>query len=233
MERSENSYIEVIGEGSYFEEVSEYVVDLGLEVRAAKDDTAIAEISDLRDTCIQKLVASGIGKDEIIDSGGEVWRPWFRRRKVAKEAHHKITIKTPDVERLSKALSELEAIFANKRHNFTIDMRQPVYDNDLTAAIEAQKHALTEARAKANALATEANVRLGSVIRIEELAKTKRSSGAFGDDDWSGDSGRFALAAGATTDLAEGAVAEEPVPTESPKRTIWVRYRVRFAIDTA
>jgi uncharacterized protein YggE len=230
MKKSENHYIEVMGEGSYTEEVSEYIADIILEVRAAKDQTALTEISDLKDHCVKQLVASGIRNDEIIDSGREVWRPWFRRKKVGKEARHKLTLRTSDIERLSKALSEIEPLFSGQRHHFTIEMRQPVFSDNLSAVIEAQKQALEEARTKAKALAREAQLQLGGIIRIEELAKTKRSSGAYGDYDWEGDSDRFAAAAAPAIMLGDLAEESEPAALESPARTIWVKYRVRFAI---
>lgn len=233
MERNDDFYIQVMGEGSYTEEISEYMADIVLEVRAAKDQTAVAEMSDLKDDCVKKLVDSGIRNDEIIDGGGEVWRPWFRRKKVGKEARHKLTIKTPDMERLSRALSELEPIFENQRHHFTIGMRQPVFSDDLSAAIGAQKQALEEARTKAHALAEEAQVKLGGIVRIEELERTKRDSGSFGDHDWYGDSSRFGVAGAPSEVLGELGEEEESVPLESPKRTIWVRVRVRFAIQAS
>ncbi len=225
-----DAYIDVIGEGKYVEEVEAYVADVILDVRAATDETSGREVAELRDRCVKTLVASGLGYDEITDGGGEVGQSWYRRKQPARHALHKLTIKTPDQHRLAKALGELEPLFSNQRHEFVVKMRQPVFADDLSVSLQAQREAVAQARVKAEVLAQEAGVTLGDIRRVEEGGRSRRASGAFGDDDWWGDDQRFGSAGPA---LAGATATEDPLPTETPKRTIWVRCRVRFVIEPA
>lgn len=229
MEPAEGKYIDVVGEGMFEEQVKNYIADLTIEVKASKSETAIKEADKLKAKCIQKLIKSGLEPDQIIDAGKEVWRPWWGSRKVAKEAYQKITVKTNDVDLLSKALSATESLFDNQRYVFTINMRQPEFEPAEGVKEEALKEAIKDARYKAVALASESGLTLTNVLQIQELKQAKRSSGAMGDWDWAGDSDRFAVAA-APMALADAGGAGAP-DIESPKRAIWVKYRVRFGVE--
>ncbi len=233
MSKPDERCIEVIGEGHYFEEVSNYIVELNLEVRAAREKDGMREIDALKNTCIQKLIQAGIDQSRILDKGGEVWPPLSHGKRIARDAFHKLIIKTPDIERLSQAIGELESILTNLRHSFSVDMQRTVYSDDLGPELKAQKKAFDNARLKADAIARAAGVKPGAVIRIEELEKTRRDPEASGDPqqgnepnpDWVDKPPPSPF----MTDLESMKARTALIPT--PRQDIFVKYRVRFGIE--
>jgi hypothetical protein len=62
-------YIEVIGEGSYVETACRFIAEVSLEVRAAKDETAFAEVSELARKAATILGEAGIEESEMVEGG--------------------------------------------------------------------------------------------------------------------------------------------------------------------
>src|SRR5262249_53539887 len=87
-----DAFIEVIGQGTLTETVVVYRADLSVAVRAAKDDAALKAATELRSRCIRTLKESGIKSSELTEGGGQVWRPWFWKKKPGQEVSHKILI---------------------------------------------------------------------------------------------------------------------------------------------
>src|SRR5215470_8730003 len=121
-------FIEVVGQGTLTEKVAEYRMDLSVTVRAAQGDVALKEATELRSRCIRTLKESGIKDRELTEGGGQVWRPWFWKKKPGQEASHKILIACPDWDRLFKALGALEPLFDNQRCSLSVSMRQPKFE---------------------------------------------------------------------------------------------------------
>lgn len=229
MPRGEPRTIDVIGDARFVEEVKEYVVDLVVQVRAPKRETVLKDLSELQRNCVQYLVTSGMRREEIVYGGSEVWRPWYWIDTGAKEAEHTITIRTPDIERLTGALSGLESIFENQRYSFTVRMRCPVFAATADAVLIAHREALRAARTRAGVLAEEIGAQLLDVMQIEEVAPNPANGlstrPARRERDRAGD------AEGAPQRQRSSGTGEDGrVRTEPPTRTVRVAYRVRFAL---
>jgi uncharacterized protein YggE len=225
-------YIEVIGEGCFEETAARFIADVVLEVRAAKEETALREVGELREEALSVLRSAGIVDEEIVEGGLDVHRPWHWKNRAGQTATRKLLLRVEDFGSLSHALKLLEPLQSHDkdRKTVSVQMRQPefadVRDGKSTALIEA----FTEARAKATRLAAAMNGRLGQVLSVEEGKQAKRNSGFTGDEDWNGDDSRFAMGGGVL--LAAAGAASEPEPTlQRPTRTIYVNCRVRFALE--
>lgn len=219
-----DSYIEVIGSADLVETVVEYGLELNLQVRATKIETALAEVGELRAQCIQQLRAGGLRSDELKEGGTELWRPWYLKKKVGQEASQKILIASDDIHRIFTAMAALESLFDHARYSLTVSMRRPKFDAGAERVQDTRRQAVSAAREKAAALAEQAGVRLGGVLQIEELERSVSRSGVYGDEDWRG--GLYIASAGA---VSEG----ESEPAESldgATRVSTLRFRVRYAI---
>jgi uncharacterized protein YggE len=214
-------FIEVIGQGTLTEKVVEYRVDLSVTVRAAQGDAALKEATELRDRCIRTLKESGIKGSELMEGGGQVWRPWFWKKKPGQEVSHKILIACPDRDRLFKALGALEPLFDNHRSSLLVAMRQPKFEATSGERSTAMSGAITNANSSAEIIAHEAGLSVTGVIEVEELDQRKERSGAYGDEDWRG------VYAGARAAPSE----EAPESIDAAVRQIVVRYRVRFSAE--
>lgn len=226
------SYIDVLCEGEFTETVEKYVLNLVLQVTATKDDTALDEVMQLKERCVKHLLDSGIQRAELFDGGTNLTRPWYRQKKIGKEASAKLSVQTEDIKRLSQAVHAIEQVKNSQREAIQMTMRSPVFGADEALVTQALQTAIRRAKEKAAILAASAELELAGVYRIEELSRAKRDSGAYGDEDWWGDSMRFL---GAVAGGAASADEEEItlLDLESPKRTIWVRYKVRFAVKAS
>lgn len=219
-------YIEVVSEAEYTENIEKYVLDLELQVTATKDDTALNEIAQLKERCVKHLLQFGVKPSEVFDGGTSLTRPWYRK-KVGKEALVKIILQVDDLDRLSHALNSIEQVKSGQREVIQMRMRSPLFTADETQVAQALQIAVRKAKEKAAILATEADIELAGISRIEELSKAKRDSGAYGDEDWSGDYMRFSAAP------SGGSMGEadcQSLDLESPQRIVWVRYKVRFLV---
>jgi hypothetical protein len=74
-----------------------------------------------------------------------------------------------DYVRMVRAIASLEPLSTDKRTNIDVRMRSPKLEGTDESKAQARAAALRDARAKADALAAEAGVRITSVLRIEEL----------------------------------------------------------------
>jgi uncharacterized protein YggE len=216
-----SNYVEVVGIGTLVESIAEYRADVTLQVRAAHAETAIREVTDLRNECIRQLRQSGIQDGELKEGGSEVWRPWFWKKKPGQEASQKLLVACDDMQRLMSALGSLEPLFENQRFSLSVSMGRPVFKVEDAARRAAERQAIGEARAKAINIAEMANLKLGGVIEVEELAASVSRSGVFGDQDW----GMAAMGAGA-------AVSDEGESLEAATRSTTVKFRVRFAVES-
>jgi len=224
-----SEFIEIIGEGEYQERIEKYILDLKLEVRASDEETALKEVLKLKDETVLLLKKSGLSIENIIDGGYELWKPWNRKKKTGKYAHYKIIIQTKDENILSKSIEKISVLFQNQRHSLTYEMRQPQYDNPIELEKDAIKTAYKNALNKAKAIAEESNVEIGRLLQVNELSKSKRNSGIYGDEDWMGDNSRFGGYVGGIS-VAGGGYEEPDSTTSKAERTIWVRYKFRFEI---
>jgi len=214
-------FIEVIGQGTLTEKVVEYRADLSVTVRAAQGDAALKEAIELRNCCVRTLKESGIKGSELTEGGGQVWRPWFWKKKPGQEVSHKILIACPDRDRLFKALGALEPLFDNQRSSLLVSMRQPKFEAISGERSTAMSSAIANAKSSAEIIAHEAGLRVTGVTQVEELDQRKERSGAYGDEDWRG---AYAIAG---AELSE----EAPEPIDAAVRQVVVRYRVRFSVE--
>jgi uncharacterized protein YggE len=224
-------YIEVTGEGQFQESAARFIAELTLEVRADKEETAMSEVDELCGEALAMLRRHGIAEDEIVEGGGNLWRPWYWKKQAGQKAMRRVILKAADFGRLNRALEQLEPLQSRNRERKTIgiEMQQPEFEESPDAKSNALAQAFQEARTKAQRLAVEMNCTLGEPLHDEEGGMVKRNSGFSGDEDWSGDSSRFGYG-GAVVMMAAGAAAEPPPELQRPARTIFVRCRVRFAI---
>ena len=227
-------YIEVVGEGEFIETAARFLADVTLEVRASKDETALRELAELWDEALAALRNSGIRDEEIVEGGTDVRRPWYWKKKVGQNVTRKILLKVPDFSRLNDALESLEPLQSRhmERKTISVEMRQPEFENSNDSRSSALAQAFEDAKSKAVRLATAMNCTLGDPIHVEEGGWSKRNSGFSGDEDWWGDSGRFAAAAGVLME-AGGSAPRSPEPAvelQRPSRTIFVKCRVRFGV---
>jgi uncharacterized protein YggE len=226
-------YIEVFGEGRYRETAATFIAAVILEVRAAKDETAFREVSELVSEGLAILRDAGIRDEEIVEGGTDLRRPWYWKKQVGQNASRKIILKVADFARLNRALELLEPLQSRhkERRTISIDMRQPEFAESVEAKSQALADAYEDAKAKASQLATTMGYRLGQPLYVEEGGTAKRNSGFSGDEDWGGDSSRFGPARVDLIMAAAGAAAEPQVDPQPPTRTIYVKCRVRFAIE--
>jgi uncharacterized protein YggE len=215
-------FIEVIGQATLTEKVVEYRADLSVTVRAARGDAALKEATEIRNRCIRTLKESGIEGSELTEGGGEVWRPWFWKKKPSQEVSHKILVACADRDRLFKALGALEPLFDNKRSSLSVSMRQPKFDAISNERSTATSGAIANAKSSAEIIAHEAGLTVTGVTQVEELDQRKGRSGAYGDEDWRG---AYAVVARAAP------FEEAPESIDAAVRQIVVRYRVRFSVE--
>lgn len=226
-------YIEVIGEGSFHETAARFIVAVQFEVRAAKDETALREVSELANSAIALLREAGLNDEEITEGGTELYQPWYRKKQVGQNSSRNVILKVADYGRLIHALELLEPLqIKNKeRKTISIDMRQPEFAETADAHANALTAAFADAKAKAIKLVSAMNCRLGSPLQVEEGGLAKRNSGFSRDEDWWGDNSRFGMG-GSIMLAAPNDGPSEPAPDlQRPTRTIFVKCRVRFAIE--
>ena len=230
-------YVEVIGEGEFEETAVRFVADVVLEVRAAKDETAVRELAELWSAALAALQEAGIHDEEMIEGGTDVHRPWYWKKKVGQNVTRKIRLKVPDFSRLNGALDRLEPLQSRHmdRKTISVDMRQPEFEDSNDARSLVLARAYEDAKSKAIRLASAMNCVLGEPIHVEEGGWTKRNSGFSGDEDWGGDSSRFAwgsiaLAGPAAAGAPMGSTPEPEL--QRPSRTIFAKCRVRFSISS-
>lgn len=220
----DQSYIEVTGSAEYSQEIERYVIELRLAARASIGDVALTEVGALRARVIDGLLAAGLRTEELIEGGTHAWAPWFWRKKVGQEATYKIIIKCQELGRALQAIDTLEPLFSNQRHTLSVDMQQPHFRHNSDATDAARRDAVRMARHKAESVAVECGVTLGTVLQIEELTGYTRRSGMYGDEwTWCAEA------------LGAPAGAAEPRPYESlapAQRHTTLLVRVRFAIAT-
>lgn len=228
-------YIEVIGEGHFLETACRFIAEISLEVRAAKDDTAYAEVGELARDAVAILREAGIEEGEMVEGGSDVQRPWYwKKKQVGQTATRKLILKVSDFSRLNRALEKLEPLQSRnkERKTISVSMRQPEFEADGDAKVVALKAAFLDAEKKANALAGQIGCGSGAVISVEEGGWAKRSSGFSGDEDWGGDSSRFAMGGGGGAVMAGASAEEQDVELRKPTRSIFVKCRVRFALSS-
>ena len=218
------SFIDVRGEAALVERVNEYRADLSVTVRAAQAENAIDEVEALRTRCIRGLRDSGILDSEISEGAGEVWRPWFWKKKPGQEASRRILLCCSDVTKLFAALSALEPIFAGQRYSISVSMRRPGFQPTPDDRCAAEAGAIEDARRKAQVLADAAHARLGGVAQIEEIDARVGGSGVVGDEEW-----RFPFLMGGGATAAAGDSETETIEAASRTRTL--RFRVRFRLE--
>lgn len=228
-----DGYIEVIGEGQFIETACRFIAEVVLEVRAAKDETAFAEVGELARDAVSILREAGLSEDEIGEGGSDVQRSWYWKKQVGQTAARKVILKVSDFTRLNRALEKLEPLQSRNKERRTVrvDMRQPEFEARSQAKAAALAAAFVDAKEKAAQLAARMGRQLGQVISAEEGGWARRGSGFSGDEDWGGDYSRFALGGFAVPAAGVAAAPEPDVELQKPTRTIFVKCRVRFALS--
>ena len=228
-------YIEVIGEGSFNETASRFIAEVTLEVRAAKDETALRDLAELCNDAVAILRDAGLADEELTEGGTDFRRPWYWKKQVGQNASRKLILKVSDFGRLIRALELLEPLQSRnkERKTISVDMRQPEFADSVDAKATALADAFADAKAKATQLVSSMNCRLGVPLQVEECTHAKRNSGFSGDEDWGGDYSRFAMGGGVVLAAAAGAASQPDPDLQHPTRTIFVKCRVRFAIEDA
>jgi len=102
-------------------------------------------------------------------NSGETIASYRRRKKGEREASRTIVLKCQDYVRMVRAIASLEPLSTDKRTNIDVRMPSPKFEGTDESKAQARSAALRDARAKADALAAEAGVRITTVLRIEEL----------------------------------------------------------------
>lgn len=226
-------YIEVIGEGEFIEHASRFIAELTLQVRAAKEETASSELKSFVTAAYQILLESGIRDEEFVEGGIDFTQPWYWRKQVGQSASRKLILKVTDFSRLLGSLEKLEPLqAANKeRKTISVDMRQPEFEDSQGNKATVLSRAFVDAEQKANKLAAAMHCTLGKPLHVEEGGWSKRNSSFSGDQDWGGDSSRFGYGGGLMLAAGGGAAASPEVNLQRPTRSIFVKCRVRFALQ--
>jgi len=223
-------YVEVVGEAEFDEPIETFIAEVTLSVRAAKEETSLQQVGELASRCVERLVGAGLARDEIADGGLDLQRPWWTRRReearAGKEATRRLLLRSPSLARLTAGLAAIETLAGGQRDTIDVTMKPPVFAGDEAVRTAALRRALAAAREKAQALAEESVMTLGSVLRVEEGSPVQRHSGFAGDQDWHGDAARFGAGMGYLSE--SGGSESEPLTT--PSRTVWVRCRARFEL---
>lgn len=228
-------YIDVIGEGSFIETASRFIAEVTLEVRAAKDETAVRDVAELCSEALTVLREAGITDEELVEGGADIRRPWYWKKQVGQSAARKLILKVKDFGRLTRALELLEPLQSRNRERkmISVDMRQPEFTDSTDAKATALADAFSDAKVKASRLVSTMNCRLGAPLQVEEGTHAKRNSGFSGDEDWGGDYSRFAMGGGVVLAAAGGAASDPEPELQRPTRTIFVKCRVKFEIEDA
>lgn len=223
--------IEVMGEAQFEEMAQRFISDIRLEVRAVKDETSLQEVTELWQEAVRLLLEHGIQEDELTEGGTETFQPWYWKKPVGQYTTRRILVKATEYRRLQLALESLEPLkqFKKGRTTIAIDMKQPEFENSSEARAEALVAAYKDAEAKAGRLASAMGRKLCGVICLSEGGQAIRHSGFAGDEDWWGDSSRFS--SGGMILMAGGAASDTTTELPKPTRTIFLRCRVRFAIE--
>ncbi len=235
-----NNYIDVVGESSYWEVPTKVVLDIELFIRAAKEETAVAETREYVSRLIDELLETGLEEAELRYGGRETYLPWWKRDKAGIEIRNKVTILSARREIAYKATDAISRYPSNKRVSITIDERQPIFEPKDQAVKKALEDAFSHAREKALHLAKCANSHLGEVMAIQEWKRSARASGSYGDGDWWGDSesisyetGAMMMAAAPAAMRADSEAFEEPgARLVGNERKISIKLKVRFALST-
>ena len=225
MSTADVGHIDVTGEASYEEQARKFIMNMELTVRSPRKTLATAELEQLKQRCVRRLIEAGIQPGEIADGGADLGTDWHRRtgKNDGKKAEHRLILIADDPRRLRHAVTAVEPLFEPPRCRCETSMRQPVFQCPDDAVTDARRRSVSDARAKAETLATEAGSKLGKVLQILELTPARRRSGAMGDEDYRGDADRLLCSIFSH--------AAEPIEIDSPTRTVWLRCRVRFALN--
>lgn len=212
------SFIEITGEAHYTVIPKERYAEITLSVVATEDATAIREVEKLRVTCIQHLFDTGLTEGDLTEGGGSIFRPWEQGKKRARyETSRTIRVNSIDLVPVYSALQEMEAGMDNERFSIQMHTAASDYEPDDDERTGAFAAAVRDARRQAEAIATEGEVTLGNLIRVEEVSQSGERN--FNPSDFNS--------------LFRGGMASVAPSPNLPERsaTVPVRYRVRFAIE--
>lgn len=227
-------YVEVIGEGEFEEKAARFIAHVSFEVRAAKDETAFREVAELANEGITILREAGILDTELTEGGADYRRPWYWKKQVGQTASRKVILKVTDFARLNSALELLEPLQSRNKEckTISVEMRAPEFEDSSDSKSSVLAKAFADAQAKATKLATAMACSLGPPLQVEEGGWSKRNSGFAGDDDWNGDAGRFGGGFAMVMAQPAGAAAEPAIELARPTRTIFVKCRARFELQS-
>ena len=227
---NQNSFIEVLGESFYQEKAFSFPFEIKFKVVQNLEDTF-----NLRESLskLEKLVVEILDQHkpellEVANGGIEFENSEYNRIK-QRVILSKYLCSASSYKTIAFIVEKIMNITTTKDESLTLNPKQPKFAAETTDVDNARAQAIASARDHAEFLAQQAKVQLGSAISIRQLASKSRSSGAFSDTDWRGDSDRFEnYHVGGTV---EGSAGSDSSDLTDPVRTIFLRYLIQFAIE--
>lgn|GEM_PF-1569943 len=222
-------HIEVVGESYYHEYPENWLIDITLNIQAAKKGSPLlAKSGEYKNKLIKFLIEEGIPEKQLFYAGSDAYTPWWKLKKRDKkgiDVSHKITIRTAHRYKAYKALEKAEWINKiDKGMTLQIDERRPIFKSKPTEVLKAQALACKNAHEKAENLATSLGMKVGKPLEIHEFETEYRGSGSYGDEDW-GYSGKRFFAPGRS-----GSNSQNDIELQGNERIAYLKYRVDFEL---
>ncbi len=218
-------YIETLGESFYEESPKRYSAVVTITASLLDGDSVeVSRLCGVATNSVSNVLKSFQSKLESISSGGAKFDTVTNNRGATIiSLERRYIVASQIYEHVDDLIVDLAELVLPE--HCTIDCRpnQPEYEPTNEQKQQAYSKAVIDARANAEASLHGSSQKSGSVLSIKQLALSKRSSGAFGDDDWWGDSDRF------TARIHVGGRGGE-LNLNEPSRVIFVRFLVRFAL---
>lgn len=218
-------FIETLGEASYEERPVVYPAEVVLRVQVPFSEAdQVNRLGRMLDGAVTEVLDQLSDEFESIQAGGSrlaVCRDGRRNDKTS-EFEKKYLIRANDWKVIDRLTIELAGIGHTDQADVSCYPRQPEFESDKKAQTDAYSAAIEEARIHADNALAGSGKRAGDLISAKQLALAKRNSGVFGDEDWRGDTDRFA-----PRYHVGGAPSLE---IEDPTRTIFVRFLARFKV---
>jgi hypothetical protein len=227
---NQNSFIEVLGESFYQEKAFSFPFQIQLKIVQKVEDTfnLRESLSKLENLVIEILDQHKSELLEVANGGIEFENSEYNRIK-QRIISRKYLCSADTYKTIASILEKVMDITTTKDESITLNPKQPKFVAETKDIDNARAQAIASAREHAEFLAQQAKSQLGSVISIRQLASKSRSSGAFSDTDWRGDSDRFEnYHVGGTVEGSAGSVSSD---LSDPMRTIFLRYLIQFAIE--
>jgi hypothetical protein len=222
---NQHYFIEVLGESSFQEKAVSFPFEI--EITASQK---IEEDGNLENRLLnlEKQVDAVISqsKPELLEiaDGGRRLTLYEHGRIKKRVVSHKYLLSAKSSEIIDVLLRDVVNISTDEGESIVLTSKKPIFlANDEDVKI-ARKQAYKTAYDHAEVIAKEADTTLKGIISVKQLASGVRSSGAYADSDWSGDSDRF-------QSFHVGSSGDGTLNLSEPTRTIFVRYLIKFELE--